>query len=93
MPNYYSLLTTLGAAKIAAALANTPVNLTQVALGDGNGSVVNPTVDTQTLVNEVYRAAVNSVLVNPQNANWVNIDLAIPAGVGGWTIREFFNFR
>ena len=52
MTVYYSLLTNVGASAMAYAAAHgTPVNLSEVALGDGNGSQPAHTASSTALVN------------------------------------------
>ncbi|SET44637.1 Phage tail-collar fibre protein [Nitrosomonas marina] len=88
MSNYYTLLTDIGAsAMVVAAVNNTPINLSEVALGDGNGSVPLP-VPSSRLVNEVYRAGINSITQDPVNSAWYVIELVVPPEVGGFHVRE-----
>ena len=86
---YYTLLTQAGQASIANAIAlGQQVTLTHMAVGDGNGS---PTVpkETQTeLVQEVYRAAINQLLTDPDNPNYLIAEMIVPTNVGGWFVRE-----
>ena len=85
----YSLPTNLGTAKLAYALANNlTVQISHMAIGDGNGAVVNPTATATALVREVHRAQLNQLSPHPENPNWLVAELVIPAEVGGWTIRE-----
>ncbi len=87
---YYSLLTNIGASAMAVAATNgTPVTLTEVALGDGNGVVPLPHVGTTELVNEVYRAGINSITQHPENPSWYVVELVIPPEIGGFAIREW----
>lgn len=87
---YYTLLTDVGAAAMASAAVNgEPVVLCDVALGDGNGSIPAPTKSTTALVNEVYRAPINSITLHQDNPSWYIIELVIPPDVGGFTVREF----
>ncbi|SFL02731.1 Phage tail-collar fibre protein [Nitrosomonas aestuarii] len=89
MNNYYILLTDVGASRMAVSAAtNTPINLTEVALGDGNGNVPLPVASDSTLVNEVYRAGVNSVTQDVENPAWYVIELVLPPEVGGFHVRE-----
>lgn len=84
------IVTTLGMAKIAAAVANgTVVNISQIAIGDGNGNPVAINPNQAGLVREVYRAGINSLTRDPVNQNYIIAELIIPPEVGGWTIREF----
>jgi len=83
------LITTLGQAKIATAIAtNTPVNATHIAIGDGNGNATTPSVSQTALVREVHRTNVNSISVNPSDSSQVIFEAVIAASVGGWTARE-----
>jgi phage-related tail fiber protein len=87
--NFYTILTLLGQAEIAEAIAkNTSVNLTQIAVGDGNGNYYDPSAGQTALVNERYRASVNSLTQDATNQNWLIAELIIPATVGGWYVRE-----
>jgi hypothetical protein len=85
----YSLPTDIGAAKLSYALANKlTVDIATMAIGDGNGAVVNPTSTATGLVREVHRAQLNQLYQHADNPNWLVAELVIPAEVGGWTIRE-----
>jgi Phage-related tail fibre protein len=87
--NFYTILTKVGAGKIANAFAlGTKVNLTQFAAGDSNGAYYNPT-DTQTaLVHEVWRGAIQSISVDPSNPNWLVVEVVVPTADGGFFVRE-----
>lgn len=86
---FYMILTEIGKAKLAnaTALGNT-VALAEVAVGDGGGSAVTPQDTDTELVNEVWRAALNGVSIDPDNANWIVSEGYIPADTGGFTVRE-----
>lgn len=87
--SFNCLITTLGQAKIAAAIASgTPVNATHIAIGDGNGNGTTPSVSQLALVREVHRTNVSSISVNPQDSSQVIFEAVIVASVGGWTARE-----
>ena len=89
MPTYQTLITTLGQAKIGAAIANESfVNLYEIALGDGNGNPVTPDVTQTGLVREVYRNQINALQTDPSNPNWIVTELVVPSTSGGWTVRE-----
>ncbi|MDR0535578.1 MAG: phage tail protein [Puniceicoccales bacterium] len=83
------LITDLGRAKLAAAIANgTVVSLSQMAVGDGAGNATNP-VPTQTgLVREVWRGGINYLSPDPANPAYAIAEVVIPTDVGGWTVRE-----
>lgn len=84
-----TLLTNLGAAKIAAAIAkNTTVPLASIAVGDGGGSAVTPVATQTALVNEVYRQTLNSLSQDPQFSNVMIAEIVVPASAGDWTARE-----
>ena len=86
---YEAILTTIGLAKIADAIANnTSVNITTGAVGDGNGNAVTPNASWTDLVREVYTGTLNRVDIDPANSSRVLAELVIPAASGGWTIRE-----
>ena len=89
MPEYYNVTTNLGDAEIANAIAaNTKLNITHIAFGDGNGSVPTPTKTRTSLVREVHRQAVTKYERHATNANWIVIETIIPSDIGGFTIRE-----
>lgn len=89
MPQFYTLLTEIGRAKQANAIAlQQPIEITQLAVGDGGGTLPTPQGDEQQLINEVRRATINTSDVDPDNPNWIVVEQVIPPGVGGWTIRE-----
>jgi hypothetical protein len=60
-----------------------------VIIGDGNGDYAGLNYASTQVVNEVYRDAIESIIVDPDNPNWVFVYLIIPPNVGGFTIREF----
>lgn len=89
MPTYYAVLTNAGQAQITAAIASgTPVNWTQMAVGDGNGNPTTPNASQTALVREVFRANLNRIEQDPNNTNRLVVELIIPEANGGWTIRE-----
>ncbi|GIX38019.1 MAG: hypothetical protein KatS3mg127_1258 [Silanimonas sp.] len=89
MSQYISILTTVGQQRVAAALAGGPqVQITHMAVGDGNGAAITPHQGMTGLVHEVHRAPLSSLSVHPANPNWLRAELIIPGDVGGWTIRE-----
>lgn len=86
---YYAIVTNLGAAKIAnAAALGTKLNITQMAVGDGGGSLPTPNASQTGLVNEVRRAAINSLSVDAANASQIIAEQVIPETEGGFWIRE-----
>ncbi len=88
-PQYYCLLTDVGAALEAKALAEgRPVRLTHIAVGDGGGSVPTPDVSATALVHEVHRRAIDARTRSEDDPNIAILHATIPAGEGGWWIRE-----
>ncbi len=89
MATYYSLLTVIGAARMANAhVTKVPVNLTHMAVGDGGGAAYDPVESQTALAGEVWRGSTNALSVHADNPNWLVIEVLIPADVGGWTVRE-----
>lgn len=87
--SYFTILTTIGQAKIANAVAlGKQIQLTEMALGDGNGNPTTPSQSQTGLVRQVYRAQLNQLSVDPSNPNYVVAELVVPTDVGGWTVRE-----
>lgn len=86
---YFAILTAAGEAKLANAIAlGTVLNFTALAVGDGGGNTPVPDQLKTELVNEVRRAPLNSLIVDPANASQIVAEQVIPADVGGWWIRE-----
>ena len=89
MAEFRTIHTTLGLAAMAAAEATgTPVNLTHMAVGDGNGNPVAPVESQTNLVRELFRAPVNRVFQSPTQPNRFTAELVIPATAGGFVLRE-----
>ncbi|WP_316390160.1 phage tail protein [Citrobacter farmeri] len=86
---YLALLTNIGAAKLAKATAlGTKVEITQMAVGDGNGVLPTPNPAQTALVHELRRAPLNMLTVDPANASQIVAEQVVPEDVGGWWIRE-----
>lgn len=86
---YYAVLTNVGAAKLANATAlGAQVEITKMAVGDGNGVLPTPNPAQTALVHELRRAPLNSLSIDPNNANQIIAEQVIPEDVGGWWIRE-----
>lgn len=86
---FFTILTTIGQAKIANAVAlGQQIQVTEMALGDGNGNATTPTQAQTGLVRQVYRAQLNQLSVDPLNPNYVIAELVVPSEAGGWTVRE-----
>lgn len=86
---YFATLTSHGESVVAYAIANNAqLNVTHMAVGDGDGQDVIPSQSQTALVNEVYRNNINQISLNPQNPQQVIFELLIPAEVGGFWTRE-----
>ncbi|MBH1930147.1 phage tail protein [Serratia rubidaea] len=89
MTKYKAIVTTVGAAKIAAATAGgTQLKITRMAVGDGNGTLPEPTPEQTKLINEQYRAALNALDIANASKDHIVAELIIPANVGGFWLRE-----
>ncbi|EDA0856067.1 phage tail protein, partial [Salmonella enterica] len=84
-PKFKTIITDYGKQRLIAAMSpgGTKLTLTQMAVGDGGGNPTNPDTTSTALVNEVWRAAVNSVTVDKKHPNIIIVELLIPAEVGG----------
>ncbi|EHF7705511.1 hypothetical protein J3191_002246 [Salmonella enterica] len=89
-PKFKTIITDYGKQRLIAAMSpgGTKLTLTQMAVGDGSGNPTNPDTTSTALVNEVWRAAVNSVTVDKSHQNTIIVELLIPAEVGGFWVRE-----
>ena len=86
---FYTLLTDIGAAKLASAAAlGVPLKITHMAVGDGGGVLPTPDSKQTALVNEKRRAALNMLYIDPQNSSQIIAEQVIPENEGGWWIRE-----
>ncbi|WP_244953500.1 phage tail protein [Yersinia mollaretii] len=86
---FFALLTNIGAAKLANATAlGTRLEITQMAVGDGGGTLPTPIPAQTKLVNEQRRAALNMLTIDPINTSQIIAEQVIPETEGGWWIRE-----
>ncbi|EJA0943153.1 phage tail protein [Escherichia coli] len=86
---FYTLLTDIGAAKLASAAAlGVPLKITHMAVGDGGGTLPTPDAKQTALINEKRRAALNMLYIDPQNSCQIIAEQVIPENEGGWWIRE-----
>jgi phage-related tail fiber protein len=89
MTKFYAIVTITGAAKIANAVSlGTKLNITHMAVGDGGGTLPTPNASQTKLVNEVRRAALNSLTVDAANSSQIIAEQVIPENEGGFWIRE-----
>ncbi|HAY0144672.1 TPA: phage tail protein [Escherichia coli] len=87
---FKTVITTAGAAKLAAATApgGRKVNITTMAVGDGGGKLPVPDAGQTGLINEVWRHALNKISQDKRNSNYIIAELVIPPEVGGFWMRE-----
>ncbi|WP_394564453.1 phage tail protein [Pantoea sp. SGAir0180] len=86
---YFAILTNQGAAKLAnAAALGTQLQITQMAVGDGGGTLPTPDPAQTKLIGEKRRAALNSLKVDAANTSQIIAEQIIPEGEGGFWIRE-----
>ncbi|MCW7011064.1 phage tail protein [Escherichia coli] len=87
---FKTVITTAGAAKLAAATApgGRKVNITTMAVGDGGGKLPVPDAGQTGLIHEVWRHALNKISEDKRNSNYIIAELVIPPEVGGFWMRE-----
>jgi hypothetical protein len=89
MSKYKAIITTAGAARIAAAsTGGNQLKITRMAVGDGNGSLPTPNPAQTRLINEKYRATLNGLTIDKTLKNHIVAELIVPASVGGFWLRE-----
>lgn len=87
MSDFSTLMTEAGRVAVANAVAlGTQVNITSMAVGDGNGVEYDPDENQIQLVNERYSS--NNIDVTVEAGGVLAVEMVIPADVGGWHIRE-----
>ena len=88
--DYYVLVTNNGLIKETQAgqIGGSQINLTQIAVGDGNGSYYEPESTALSLVNELYRTTLTSAVLDANNPNQLIIEGVIPEEAGPFYIRE-----
>ncbi|MBB8249096.1 tail fiber protein [Escherichia coli] len=87
---FRTVITTAGAAKLAAATApgGRKVNITTMAVGDGGGKLPVPDAGQTGLIHEVWRHVLNKISQDKRNSNYIIAELVIPPEVGGFWMRE-----
>ncbi|WP_226068237.1 phage tail protein [Dickeya zeae] len=86
---YMTLLTQVGAAKLANATAlGKMLNITHMGVGDGGGNPITPYPTQTALINEKRRAVLNSLRVDPNSPNQIIAEQIIPENEGGFWLRE-----
>ncbi|MGM3162019.1 phage tail protein [Dickeya undicola] len=86
---YIALLTEVGAARLANAIAlGKQLEITQMGVGDGGGTLPTPDATQTKLINEKRRASLNSLNIDPANPNQIIAEQVIPESEGGFWLRE-----
>ena len=89
MADFYTLLTNAGIEyETACKAAGTPIKLTAMSVGDGNGAIYNPDATATALKREVWRGPLNALFQDSANPSWLLAEVTIPPDVGGWYVRE-----
>ncbi|MCD9952914.1 phage tail protein [Klebsiella variicola subsp. variicola] len=86
---YYSTLTDKGKERFAqAAITGVPVDFAEMAVGDGGGSTPGPDPAQTQLINEVFRAPLNRLIIADDAANIIRAEMIMLPQVGGFWLRE-----
>lgn len=82
-----SILTTVGKNKLASATPENQLNITQIAVGDGNGSYppLNPSMTS--LTNEIWRGSASQPIRSDDDSTLI-FEGFIPSDIGGFFVRE-----
>ncbi|HCQ1483600.1 TPA: phage tail protein [Klebsiella quasipneumoniae] len=87
--SFYVRLTEAGEAAFASAVVSgNPVSLSEMAVGDGGGSVPDFSASQVDLINECYRAPLNRLVIADQSANIIRAEMIILPQTGGFWLRE-----
>lgn len=86
---FKTIHTLYGLTRMAQAEATgVPINLSHMAVGDGNGNPIDPKETDTQLARERYRSTVNRVYQSPTDPKRFTAELVIPASEGGYVLRE-----
>lgn len=83
-----TILTNIGVSKIAIASPETPVVISQIAVGDGGGGYPSLNPASNTLVNEVWRGDASFPIREGVLEDTLMFEGLIPRTEGGFTVRE-----
>lgn len=87
--NYKSIVTTVGASRIAdCILRGESLNIRYAVAGDGGGTAYEPNVEQTTLVNEIWRGDIASSSTNPNDPNVLDVKFIISETVSSFVVRE-----
>ena len=86
---YIAILAPAGEAKMAAAaISGEPVGFSHMGVGDGGGTPYQPYAEQTGLVNELYRAPLNRLVIADSGANVIRAEMVMFPQVGGFWLRE-----
>ncbi|HCC2619994.1 TPA: phage tail protein [Klebsiella quasipneumoniae] len=86
---YQAILTEKGRDKLAAAaITGELVGFTMMGVGDGGGQSAVPFSAQNSLINELYRASLNRLVIADQAANVIRAEMVMQPQVGGFWLRE-----
>lgn len=86
---YYTILTDVGKQKLVEVISNeTPIDFTEIAVGDANGVSYDPTGEETALKHEVFKKAIDSVSIDSIDKNIMIFEMVVPASSGGYYMRE-----
>ncbi|HGY0135667.1 TPA: phage tail protein [Klebsiella pneumoniae] len=86
---YQAILTEKGRDKLAAAaITGEQVGFTMMGVGDGGGQSAVPFAAQDSLINELYRASLNRLVIADQDANVIRAEMVMQPQVGGFWLRE-----
>ncbi|HDH1455696.1 TPA: phage tail protein [Klebsiella quasipneumoniae subsp. quasipneumoniae] len=86
---YIAILTPAGEAKMAAAaISGEPVGFSHMGVGDGGGTPYQPYAEQTGLINELYRAPLNRLVIADSGANVIRAEMVMFPQVGGFWLRE-----
>lgn len=89
MANYFTLLTDKGKELFAAAaISGESVGITYMAVGDGGEGSPTPGAGQTGLINELYRAPLNRLVIADQSANIIRAEMIMLPQTGGFWLRE-----
>lgn len=86
---YHAILTNQGATRMEHAVTpGNKLNLTQMAVGDANGTLPTPDPAQTSLINQKRIAPLNMLSIDPNNPGQLIAEQIIPENEGGFWIRE-----
>lgn len=87
-----TILTNIGLSKLAAATPQNQLNITHIAVGNGNGGFPTLSPTMTALTNEVWRSTASNPIKDGSNSNYVYFETNIPPEVGPFDVREIACF-